>query len=411
MKCANCGSYVEPGRNFCIRCGCPVEQSRTEKRQNPNKGNGSTRYFRWVVCLAITIAVGSVVYMLSAHGVGIGAIVDGIFSQAGTVRTVYYGDSSKLHIGLTSKITVCGADGDPIDDGGVQLIPQGGSVVGNDDYAILNLKNGGSFSFSDYSNLALGTYCMRVFEGSQREKAYEYPNVVIDLSEGDGETDDGIVFKVSSSKQGLKSVNFYEIEETKQTINVTYENEGNAKGYSNQWACVQIDEEGDDISEWPINKKLKALFDEASEDTRGWTAQGSRSLRVGYAQSAVMLDQLRSLVSIKFSYTDVGPDGEEVDGATGELLDIQTGDSAAPESYFGISRDKRNAKARSAIGDYAAKQGLDLDEASIRKTVEDDESYLVTADDLYVLLNPSESGEATVQLLPLEIGKTSSIDG
>lgn len=411
MKCPRCGSYVGPDKKFCMRCGCPVERDRGVNKRDASNGRGRAKHLRWATCLVAAIAVGAAAYMLSARGVGIGTIADGLFNQSATERTAYYGGSSKLHVGLTSKITVYGLDGDPIDDGEVQLIPQGGSAVENGGYEVLNFRGGGTFSLSDYSDLALGTYCMRVFEGNQRKKAYEYPNVVVDLADGDGRANETVEFKVALSRQGLKTVSFYGVEETKQTVNVTYKNEGDTKGYSNQRAYVQMTEANDDISGWPINKKLKAQFDEMGVDTHGWTARTGRPLRVGYAQGAVMIDQLRGFVSIKCSYSDVGLDGQEVDGASGELLDVQTGDTVKPESYFGISREKRNEKARSAVETYATKRGLRLDETSIGEVLENDGSYLVTADDLYVLLNPSESGETAVQLLPLSLGKATPVDG
>ena len=90
---------------------------------------------------------------------------------------------------------------------------------------------------------------------------------------------------------------------------------------------------------------------------------------------------------------------------TGSFFDIQTGDPVSPESYFGITQENRNAKAQAAIKRYAESNGIDIDVADIQAVVCDDASYLVEADDLYVILNPSVSGEAIAQLLPLGVEK------
>ena len=245
---------------------------------------------------------------------------------------------------------------------------------------------------------------MRVFEGSQRKEAYEYAHIVIDVKD-ESEEPDSIRFKPADGIEGLKKVRHYGVEETKQTVNVSYTKGSETHGYSNQWAYVQITEDNDDISSWAINQRLKEQFDAAGENARSWTESSGGLLKTGYAQSTVMLDQLRELASIKYSCTYGDESGNESSEITGSFFDIQTGDLVSPESYFGITQEGRNTKARAVIKGYAESNAIDIDAADIQSVICDDASYLVEADDLYVILNSSVSGEANAQLLPLGVGK------
>lgn len=405
MKCPKCGSIIDPGKKFCIHCGCavdaeylhgiPVQSGRKSRQKSTHIALGALIVVALAIASACMVGVSDEGKTLLSH----------VFSGGSdAVRIVRYGGSDDLCVNPDTKIVVCGSDGEPIDDGAVQLIPRGGAAVGDRDSAVLSLKQGGSFSFDSFSDIALGDYCMRVFEGSQRKEAYEYAHIVIDVKD-ESEEPDSIRFKPADGTEGLKQVRHYGVEETKQTINVSYTKGSETHGYSNQWAYVQITEDNDDISSWAINRRLKEQFDAAGENARNWTESSGDPLETGYAQSAVMLDQLRELASIKCSFSYGDESGDESSAMTGSFFDIQTGDPVSPESYFGITQENRNAKAQAAIKRYAESNGIDIDVADIQAVVCDDASYLVEADDLYVILNPSVSGEAIAQLLPLGVGK------
>lgn len=405
MKCPKCGSIIDPGKRFCIHCGRVVGDERLHEipAQSGRKSKPKSRHVVLGALIVVALVIASTC-VAGTNGEG-ETLLSRVFSGDGdAVRIVRYGGSDDLCVNPDTKIVVCGSDGEPIDDGAVQLIPHGGAAVGDRDSAVLGLKQGGSFSFDNFSDIALGDYCMRVFEGSQRKEAYEYAHIVIDVKDEAGEPD-SIRFKPADGIGGLKQVRHYGVEETKQTVNVSYTKGNESHGYSNQWVYVQITEDNDDISSWAINQRLKEQFDTAGEDARGWTETSGDPLETGYAQSAVMLDQLRGLASIKCSFTYGDESGDESSAMTGSFFDIQTGDSVSPESYFGITQENRNAKAQAAIKRYAELNGNDIDVADIQSVVCDDASYLVAADDLYVILNPSVSREATAQLLPLGVGK------
>lgn len=406
MKCPKCGSFIDPGKKFCIHCGRAVDDDYSHEilAQGGHKSKPMSTH----IALGALIVVALVIVITCMVGVNDEGktLLSHVFSSGGdAVRIVRYGESDDLCVNPDTKIVVCGSDGEPIDDGAVQLIPHGGAAVGDRDSAVLGLKQGGSFSFDNFSDIAIGDYCMRVFEGSQRKEAYEYAHIVIDVKDGSGEPE-SIRFQPADGIEGLKQVRHYGVEETKQTVNVSYTKGSETHGYSNQWTYVQITEDNDDISTWAINQRLKEQFDTAGEDARGWTETSGAPLETGYAQSAVMLDQLRGLASIKFSFTYGDESGDESSAMIGSFFDIQTGDAVSPESYFGITRENRNAKAQAAIKKYAESNGNDIDAVDIQSVVCDDASYLVAADDLYVILNPSVSRETTAQLLPLGVGKT-----
>ena len=405
MKCPKCGSFIDPGKKFCIHCGCAVDDEHLHEilAQSGRKAKPKSAHIVLGASIVVALVIVSTC-MAGVKGEG-GALLSRVFSGGGdAVRIVRYGGSDDLCVNPDTEIVVCGSDGEPIDDGAVQLIPYGGAAVGDGDNAVLSLKQGGSFSFDNFSDIALGDYCMRVFEGNQRKEAYEYAHIVIDVKDGSGEPE-SFRFQPADGIEGLRQVRHYGAEETKQTVNVSYTKGSETHGYSNQWVYVQITEDNDDISSWAINQRLKEQFDTAGEDARGWTETSGDPLETGYAQSAVMIDQLRGLASIKCSFTYGDESGDESNVMTGGFFDIQTGDTVSPESYFGITQENRNAKAQAAIKRYAESNGNDIDVVDIQSVVCDDASYLVAADDLYVILNPSVSRETTARLLPLGVGK------
>lgn len=405
MKCPKCGSIIDPGKKFCIHCGCAVDDEHLHEilAQSGRKSRQKSAHIVLGALTVVALAIAGA-FMVGVNDGG-KTLLSHLFSgDSDAVRIVRYGGSDDLCVNPDTKIVVCGSNGEPIDDGAVQLIPRGGAAVGDRDGAVLSLKQGGSFSFDSFSDIALGDYCMRVFEGSQRKEAYEYAHIVIDVKDEVGEPD-SIRFKPADGIGGLKQVRHYGVEETKQTVNVSYTKGSETHGYSNQWAYVQITEDNDDISSWAINQRLKERFDAAGENARNWTETSGDPLETGYAQSAVMLDQLRELASIKYSCTYGDESGNESSEITGSFFDIQTGDLVSPESYFDITREGRNAKARAAIKGYVESNTIDIDAADIQSVICDDASYLVEADDLYVILNPSVSGETSARLLPLGVGK------
>lgn len=401
MECPRCGSNIGSGKKFCIHCGCAVDYAQSNGCPEGQKGRKS-KVSIWGLRLALIATLGIVVVYLFATGNNINSVLSG-FLPIESGRTVYYGDKTALNVNLATQITVYAADDEPIANGGVQMIPQSGTTADADGYEILNLKKGGSFSLGDFSDIAFGTYCMRVFEGSQRKEAYEYSDIVVGPS-SDSDSERAVALKLKKGEEGLKTVRYYGSEELKRIVNVSYKKEGQTQGYSNQWVYVQLTEESEDISSWSINQKLKSQFDNADEQARSWRQEDGCPLDVGYAQSVAMLDQLRECASIKYSHIYVNDGGKEVTSVSGGFYNIRTGDAESPESYFGLTKGKRNAMAEKAIDEYARKSDTAIDDETVQKIINSNDSYLVEASDLFVVINPNESGEAGVQLLPLGAG-------